>query len=504
MDTSYLNQDLFPCIHCSEHFTSRDAQVDHITTIHLEAKPWLCYHCPASFEAREALQAHQTIHLKGYASCSKDNCGHLVLNSSKSMARHIKHDHEEQWDRFTPKCNLCEFTNGSRVGVSIHVLHFHAEVCKLCGAKFEEKSDLLVHVSKSVLGVCPEDGRPGPPTPPRQSTLAEYRPASPTLLPQVADPPRPLNPISYRPASPTLLPKYEPAFNGLPFTESTLNEPTFTESAFGGSQFSAPAPYPASLPFQQTAAPVLPPLPDFNFLGRPDLKPEMFDPRTVYLKGTPSEYTYVHCPEQVSDIHLFRADPKMLAYGNLLRLAMNNSNQQIFEKANKDRPTPVFRDVNSVKRRLDAAYKWSAKWNSPPKRTDGYVATEDTVREWLETERSNRGVFQNVSPRKRAKKSEVAFEGGGAGHGGEQRSPTPPSCAPSPSSSHSPMQTSGFYHQSYSLPPNPYSTTSAGYSPTSPAYSPTSPAFSPTSSSYNPASQRYSPTSPAENGQSSH
>ncbi|KAK5714833.1 hypothetical protein LTR17_017010 [Elasticomyces elasticus] len=111
---------------------------------------------------------------------------------------------------------------------------------------------------------------------------------------------------------------------------------------------------------------------------------DQFDPTKVYEKHS-SKKDYVELPpaDKLPDSLAFRADPKLLANGNLLRLAQNNSNSQIMQKANKDRRMRVFKSTQAVARRLQGAYKWSAKQNG---------VHPDVVKQWLKKTRAENGV----------------------------------------------------------------------------------------------------------------
>ncbi|KAK0332835.1 hypothetical protein LTS02_009266 [Friedmanniomyces endolithicus] len=124
--------------------------------------------------------------------------------------------------------------------------------------------------------------------------------------------------------------------------------------------------------------------------------PEDFHPRTVWLQTKPHPSHYRECPpaDIIPDELLFHADPKMLAYGNLIRLARHYSNFEIWAFANAGRETPVFNSDTTVAVRLKAACKWMAeKMNDPermPRATSVVLPTE--ILERLRDERARNGV----------------------------------------------------------------------------------------------------------------
>ncbi|KAK4959148.1 hypothetical protein LTR10_003947 [Elasticomyces elasticus] len=110
-----------------------------------------------------------------------------------------------------------------------------------------------------------------------------------------------------------------------------------------------------------------------------------FDPKTLYDRRNPYHLNYVECPSAdiICDELLISANPTWISAGNLLRLAQNNSNSQIMQKANKDRGMRVFESTQAVARRLQGAYKWSAKQNG---------IHPDVVKQWLKKTRAENGV----------------------------------------------------------------------------------------------------------------
>lgn len=141
-------------------------------------------------------------------------------------------------------------------------------------------------------------------------------------------------------------------------------------------------PVTGTLPSDKQNTTPLPPLPDFKALGRPDLSADDFNPARTYSTHVVSEKSYRECPQQVDVRHLFHADPRMLAFGNLLRLAERFTNSDIMARANAGRPAPVFKTVQSVQSRVNAALKWTAKMNDEPL---------ERVKEMLRTVREENG-----------------------------------------------------------------------------------------------------------------
>ncbi|KAF2773066.1 hypothetical protein EJ03DRAFT_333696 [Teratosphaeria nubilosa] len=331
-----VHPNIFPCVKCSEHFATREEQVAHLETIHDDETPWLCYRCPAATKDLDGLKDHQKMHSKGYNQCY---CG-LQLPTPDLMARHQKYDHQEQVHRAMRGCERCAYVNYSLIAVSLHMLHEHQQKCEYCLQVFKDEVDLRVHKKQGYDGVCPlKAPEPATDTPEAHTPLGEPSP----LLDQ--DPP-------------------------------LVNE------------LDSPTRPPDRPPLQ------LDPLPDFSAIPKSqnmhNVRAEDFDPTRRYSQQKPRPGNYRYCPPQVPDSRLLNADPRMLAYGNLLRLAKTMTNEEIMAKANEHRPKPVFVKVNVLADRIQAAYKQEAKIFTDPAR--GLHTELDEVKEWLVEERRKNGI----------------------------------------------------------------------------------------------------------------
>ncbi|EMC98287.1 hypothetical protein BAUCODRAFT_574398 [Baudoinia panamericana UAMH 10762] len=118
-----------------------------------------------------------------------------------------------------------------------------------------------------------------------------------------------------------------------------------------------------------------------------------FDPKTVREATKASFKRYRAAPPEhvLPDELLFHADPNMLCYGNLLRLAQRYRDKDIFDMANAGRPLPVFRSVATVQARLRAAIRWAAE------RTGATLAEVD---DWLWGERAKHNIFRRANRRR--------------------------------------------------------------------------------------------------------
>ncbi|KAK0894392.1 hypothetical protein LTS16_006020 [Friedmanniomyces endolithicus] len=123
---------------------------------------------------------------------------------------------------------------------------------------------------------------------------------------------------------------------------------------------------------------------------------EDFTQKTVWLQTRPHPSSYRECPpaDIIPDELLFHADPKMLAYGNLIRLACHFSNIEIWAFANAGRETPVFNSDRTVALRLKAACKWMAEKMNDPERVPGAtrVLLPSEIAQRLWDERAKNGV----------------------------------------------------------------------------------------------------------------
>ena len=119
-----------------------------------------------------------------------------------------------------------------------------------------------------------------------------------------------------------------------------------------------------------------------------------FDPQAIYESTQANKANYNDIPSDVPDEHLFNADPKQIAYGNILRLAAKYPAAEIYRRVNEGRPQPVFKSPQMVESRIKSAMKWAPDhwgngWNL------GAVGT------WLEQERAKNGIMTRGEKRAR-------------------------------------------------------------------------------------------------------
>ncbi|KAI7358604.1 hypothetical protein KC367_g4505 [Hortaea werneckii] len=141
----------------------------------------------------------------------------------------------------------------------------------------------------------------------------------------------------------------------------------------------------------------LPPLPDFQALGRPDLTAEDFNPRQTWVSTNATTQAYRACPLEVPIGHLLNAEPRMIAFGNLLRLAEQFTTAEIFEKVNEGRDQPVFKTLGSVQSRIRTAVNWTAEHNDKSVE-EIKSALEDFKRSNGVKVRRNAGKREDLSP----------------------------------------------------------------------------------------------------------
>ncbi|KAK4554337.1 hypothetical protein LTR86_008545 [Recurvomyces mirabilis] len=257
------------------------------------------------------------------------------------MDRHLRYDHAAE-----PCCPTCGFTNESRLGVSVNVLHEHAHRCVECGEGFETEGKLRSHTytQHTLPAECKAEARQTQQA--IQSLETEGHAAAKAFVDALTS--EALDTIiaiesGRNHATPTPIDLVD-----LP-TPSTTASP----EAIGPPQQKRPT---VSLPPTPEQTPALSSPPNITFpithLAQ-TFHPADFNPRTIHLgRNIATRHTYRHCPPQNPASILFHADPRMLAYGNLLRLAETHSDAQIMELANAGRPEPVFRTRRALERRL--------------------------------------------------------------------------------------------------------------------------------------------------------
>ena len=128
-----------------------------------------------------------------------------------------------------------------------------------------------------------------------------------------------------------------------------------------------------------------------------------FDPSRRYDESLRcSIKSYKEFPDDLLDCHAFNADPRFIAYGNILNLATRHTNAHIFEYVNQRRPKDhdVFRSTGIVTNRLNSAYDWAVKegWK-------GFTSKEE-VKAWIEDERVRNRVknqdLEKIAPSSRS------------------------------------------------------------------------------------------------------
>lgn len=124
---------------------------------------------------------------------------------------------------------------------------------------------------------------------------------------------------------------------------------------------------------------------------------EDFNPRSIHQSTVPNKKSHRDFPPELQDVHIFNANPKYIAYGNILRLARSYSNVQIVELSNKDRKNAVFNNPQTVEHRINKAIQLHAEQHNVP-------GGEGAVREWIIRERANLGIRMN--PRKKRAREE--------------------------------------------------------------------------------------------------
>ncbi|KAI7084587.1 hypothetical protein KC356_g6631 [Hortaea werneckii] len=155
----------------------------------------------------------------------------------------------------------------------------------------------------------------------------------------------------------------------------------------------------STTPSSRTPEPTteLPPLPDFQALGHPDLTAEDFNPRQTWVSTNATALAYRACPLEVPIGHLLNAEPRMIAFGNLLRLAEQFTTAEIFEKVNEGRDQPVFKTLGSVQSRIRTAVNWTAEHNDKSVE-EIKSALEDFKRSNGVKVRRNAGKREDLSP----------------------------------------------------------------------------------------------------------
>ncbi|KAK3680076.1 hypothetical protein LTR78_000453 [Recurvomyces mirabilis] len=341
-----FDTDNFPCTKCTKHFPTHAQQSSHLHDVHDAENPWLCLRCPHTSATKALHDQHMSTQhndTKAYYTCPRRRVCALATPTKDMMDRHLRYDHAAE-----PCCPTCGFANESRLGVSMHVLHEHAHRCVECGEGFETEGKLRSHTytQHTLPAETEAEARQA-----QQATLSletdghgAAKAFVDALTPEALDAIIAIESgrIHATPTSIDLV--------GLP-TPSTTATPEAIELPQQKWPTVSLAPTPEHPQGQQHSPPPPPPRHEYprDSPSQPHTSPKpspppTSNPQTIYLgRNLATPHTYRHCPPQIPDSILFHAEPRMLAYGNLLRLAETHSNAQIMELANAGRPEPVFR-----------------------------------------------------------------------------------------------------------------------------------------------------------------
>lgn len=118
--------------------------------------------------------------------------------------------------------------------------------------------------------------------------------------------------------------------------------------------------------------------------------PQDFDPTTTYdsklSPKKPSPHSFKPFPPDLTEEHIFNANPRYLSYDNILRIAPKYNNGQIAEKINANRPVEVVKE-GTVGSRIRKALETKADSEQTP---GGY----EGMKTWLKQKRRKNGVKQ--------------------------------------------------------------------------------------------------------------
>ncbi|CAD5215253.1 unnamed protein product [Bursaphelenchus xylophilus] len=137
------------CPHCGKVYPTGSLLREHITTKHLNEKPFDCEKCGAKFGRKGGLRRHVMMVHENYTyNCPYEDCNHPGYKCSKALAAHIRSVHTKEQPYV---CSICKRgfvrQNDLKVHEATHGLGGFS--CEYCTRTFSRRKDVQRHMERA-------------------------------------------------------------------------------------------------------------------------------------------------------------------------------------------------------------------------------------------------------------------------------------------------------------------------------------------------------------------
>lgn len=138
----------YPCVECTEHFSSPDRRSAHLRTAHGREGGFLCHECAWTHSHQLAYNVHMRDHNESRPPTGNlRKCTFCDFQSvcAEALDRHRRDDHNPDGS-LRAQCPECEYTNDSIVGISVHRFYVHSEAGRSAEAQRQHQAEARASV----------------------------------------------------------------------------------------------------------------------------------------------------------------------------------------------------------------------------------------------------------------------------------------------------------------------------------------------------------------------